>query len=73
MVNWQPGDPLYRQGGYTNYLFNFRYEAEQDDVECRCPDRASWPEPHKGSGHRLPDGDELDRFIDEYRNWQSCA
>jgi hypothetical protein len=54
---WEPGIPLYRPGSYRDYFYNFRpapgYDPNVDDSECRCGDRASWPEPSFGA-HTLP-------------------
>lgn len=59
-ADWQPGDPLYEQGQYRSYLFNFR--DDNDDVEyCGCANAASWPEPKTHSA--LGDYDELDELI----------
>lgn len=58
-VVWEPGVPLYRPGQYTQYVFNFREEA--DSEVCSCGDAASWPEP---MGSRvLPQGDEIGDLI----------
>lgn len=57
MTDWEPGDPLYSQGAYRNYFFNFRptpgYDPDVDDSICCCPDRAGWPEPLFGA-HKIP-------------------
>lgn len=56
-AEWEPGDPLpgrHRMAQHQGFLYNFR-ELEYSE-ECRCADRASWPEPAFGS-HALPEED----------------
>lgn len=45
---WEPGDPLpgyFRHSVYQGYFYNFRDTELLETDTCRCPDRASWPEP----------------------------
>lgn len=59
-TDWQPGDPLYSPGSYTNYLFNWRDDS--DSARCApCHDSASWPAPRAHQG--LGDRDELGELI----------
>lgn len=69
---WEPGDPIYRgRSGFGGYFYNFRDLGinERDPYDCRCGDRASWPEPAIW-GHRIPE-DPLARFIEEYHAWKA--
>lgn len=63
---WEPGIPLFGAGLYTNYLYNFREET--DSEECKCGDRASWPDP-EFAGNHLPE-DPLENFLTGYRQWE---
>jgi len=66
---WEPGDPLpgrHRNSSYQGFLFNFR-EIENNE-ECFCPDRASWPDP-AFSSHALKDEEWfMNRFKEDFYN-----
>lgn len=47
-TEWKPGIPLHRNPcvGHQSGFFNYRFEYDlNQNGDCVCPDRASWPEP----------------------------
>lgn len=58
---WEPGDPLFARQGHQHslYFYNFRDDdpCRDNETDCVCPDRATWPEPMPGTRELSEDDD----------------
>lgn len=72
VTTWVPGDPLYNRAPYSQYIFNFRDDHE-DNPEPGT-DAAHWPHPRgRTLGDLPPECDELGLFIRDHRAWAARA
>lgn len=69
-ATWEPGDPLYAEGPYRAYFFNFKDDPRDEAEVCCCGDAAWWPEP---ASHSKLGVDPFEQVILAERAWRASA